>query len=59
MTMTLLPVGAWFLAQFWTQARHWSELALALSDAVDTVSKNVFPANSSAETRWPTPNGDG
>jgi hypothetical protein len=54
-TTTLLPVGAWFLAQFWTQARHWSELTLALSNTMDTVSKNLIPANSSAETRWPTP----
>ena len=54
-TMTLLPVGAWFLTQFWTQARHWSELTLALNNAVDTVSKNLNPANSPAEARWPSP----
>jgi hypothetical protein len=55
MTMTLLPVGAWFLAQYWTQARHWSELTLALNNAVDTASKNLNPANSPAEARWPSP----
>jgi hypothetical protein len=55
MSLTLLPIGAWFLAQFWTQARHWSELALALGTAMDTVSKRVTPTNASDEMRWPSP----
>lgn len=55
MSGLLLPIGAWFLAQFWTQARHWAELALALGGTMETVSSRVNPGKSAEELRWPSP----
>jgi len=55
MSLVLLPVGAWFLAQFWTQARHWAELALALGSTMQLVSEKTTGTKGDDELRWPTP----
>jgi hypothetical protein len=55
MTLLLLPIGAWFIAQFWTQAHHWSELSVALGSTMELVSTHVGPTTAPAELRWPSP----
>jgi hypothetical protein len=55
MSLLLLPVGAWFLAQFWTQTRHWSELTLAFGSTLELVSTKIATTKGSDELRWPSP----
>lgn len=54
MSMVLLPLGAWFLLQFWRQWGHWSHLAMVLGKTMNPVSQRIFPAGSDHE-EWPSP----
>jgi hypothetical protein len=56
-SLLLLPLGAWFLGQFWTQSHHWSQLALALGGTMTLVSARTTAngAKSSDEDGWPSP----
>jgi len=57
MSLLLLPAGAWFLGQFLTQSRHWSQLALALGGTMTLVSARTTAngAKPSDEDGWPSP----
>jgi hypothetical protein len=37
----VLPVGAWFLVQFWKQWRNWSHFAMVLAQTMDVVSDKL------------------
>lgn len=59
MSLLLLPLGAWFLAEFWTQAKRWSRLALILGRVMDFVAtRSERPgaaARGTKEDCWPSP----
>jgi hypothetical protein len=55
MSFLLLPIGAWFLVQFWQQFRNWTHFAMILSQTMDFVSKKLTGAHFTRDEGWPSP----
>jgi hypothetical protein len=51
----LLPVGAWFLFEFWRQWNHWGQLAMVLGKTMNWVSTHTTGRDSTSDGGWPSP----
>ena len=63
MSLPLLPLGTWFLVEFWSQSRHWCRFALVLGRTMGVVSRaraqsdaaaSDAEAGSGASGAWPS-----
>ena len=55
-SLFLLPAGAWFIFEFWTQAKRWSRFAMLCGRTMECVSKAPQrPGCRTDEAIWPSP----